>query len=184
MDFVENVGRRSFTDNGEFTAMVEVGSRSLNGYERNGLFKNLGGAPPRFVDVGYVAGCDRIEDGRGVGVLDIEGDGDLDLVVQNLEGKTVLLVNQGATGRWLQVRLRGRASNRDAVGARVVIEAGGRRQVRQVTGTRGYASGQSLVCHFGLGAAERVDRLTVHWPSGGETELADVATNRRLTIVE
>lgn len=68
-----------------------------------------------------MAGADRIEDGRGVGILDIDQDGDLDLVVQSVEKPAVLLVNRGRTGHWLEVRRRGTRSNRDASGARVEV---------------------------------------------------------------
>ena len=187
MDFVQNVGRRSEI-RGEFGNFVEIGTKSLNGNERNLLYRNIteeGDAAPRFADFAWIANAHRLEDGRGAAAIDIEGDGDLDLIVQSFERPAVLLVNQGAPDRhWLQLRLRGTRSNRDAIGARVVIEAGGRTQSRELASTEGYLTGRSLLVHFGLGAAERVDRLTVHWPSGLKTEMTDVAADRRIEIVE
>ncbi len=172
-------------------SFVQLGSHSLNGYERNKLYRNLGrGLPgadsvPRFADDSYLAGADRIEDGRGAAVTDIDRDGDLDIVVQSYKRPVVLLVNQGQeTGNWLQVKLRGTRSNRDALGGRVVIEADGRRQNREVVSSEGYLAGKSRICHFGLGDAERVERLTVIWPSGARTTLNDVAANQRLVVVE
>ena len=184
---VEGVGRRSEVEGAEFLAWVKVGPKSLNGNERNVLFRNMGGqggALPRLVDAGYVSGADRIEDGRGVGIIDIDGDGDLDLVVQSVEKPVVLLVNQGSPGHWLSVRLRGTRSNRDAIGARVELRIGTRTLVREVTTTGGYISGRSKRCHFGLGGAERIDELTVHWPSGAVTRMNNVAADRVLSIVE
>ena len=107
------------------------------------LFRNRGGVIPELVDAGYVAGADRIEDGRGVGVIDIDLDGDLDLVVQSIEKPAVLLVNDGNSGHWLEVRLRGTHSNRDAVGARIELRIGERTLVREVGTAGGYISGRS-----------------------------------------
>ena len=80
---LENVGRRSEVHGGEFSRFVKIGENSLNGNERNRLFRNQGGDPPRFLDVAFAAGADRIEDGRGVVATDVDQDGDLDLVVVN-----------------------------------------------------------------------------------------------------
>lgn len=161
---------------------MNVGTESLNGYERNLLYRNLGGG--RFADHAYVAGADRIEDARGVVACDVDEDGKLDILIQNFERDTLLLSNRGAAGHWLQLRLRGTRSNRDAVGARVVIAAGEARQTREVGTTSGYVSGQSLLLHFGLGGAERVDRIEVFWPSGARTVIEGAAADQRLTIVE
>lgn len=181
---LENVGRRSEVHGGESSRFVKIGDNSLNGNERNRLFRNQGVDPPRFVDVAYAAGADRIEDGRGVVATDVDQDGDLDLVVQSYQRKTVLLINRGPTGNWLQLRLRGTVSNRDAIGARVVAEVAGKKHTRLVTSTEGYLSGSSLQLQFGLGDATVVDRLTVYWPSGKTSELLAVAVNQRLNIVE
>ena len=84
---IENVGRRSenWSEDG---APPDIGEASLNGYERNVLFWNQGDG--RFVDVAYLAGANRIEDGRGVAVADFDRDGRLDLLLQNLDRPAVL----------------------------------------------------------------------------------------------
>jgi len=190
MEFVEGVGRRSELENGEFIGWVQVGRRSLNGRENNVMFRNLGGTTPRFEDHAYVSGTDRIEDGRGVGVLDIDSDGDLDLIVQSVEKPAALLVNYGhptdpgRRGHWLQVRLQGTRSNRDAIGARIELVTDGEIQIREVVSTSGYISSQSLVSHFGLGTHSKVDTVKVFWPSGGTTSLKDVRANQLLRITE
>jgi enediyne biosynthesis protein E4 len=163
---------------------VRVDNKSLNGNERNVLLRNRGGLTPELVGAGYVAGVDRIEDSRGVGVLDIDHDGDLDMVVQGVEKPSILLVNQGPSGNYLEVRLRGTRSNRDAIGARIEARIGERMLLREVTSTGGFISGRSLSCHFGLGKAEAIDELVVYWPGGGTTKLRDVKANQRLRIVE
>jgi hypothetical protein len=166
---------------------VRVGENSLNGNERNVLLRNVGereNALPQLIDAAYVSGVDRIEDGRGVGIIDVDSNGRLDLVVQNAENDAVLLVNQGPAGHWLGVRLQGTISNRDAIGARVEARVGQRTIMREVTTTGGYISGRSLFCHFGLGAATTVDELIVTWPVGGVPRLYDVAVDRVLHLVE
>jgi len=187
MDFIENVGRREEVPQGEFGRFIHLGDKSLNGNENNRLYRHAGlqeDGDPVFVDVGYVAGVDRLEDGRAMAVTDVDADGDLDIVVQNFERRAVLLVNQGAPGHWLQLKLVGTDSNRDAVGARVVVEAGGREQTREVRSTNGYLTGCSLWVHFGLADAAEVERVTIHWPSGRVEVLEDVAADRRLWVRE
>ena len=169
-------------------AFVELGGQSLNGYERNKLYRNLGpgaGGVPRFADFGYFAGADRLEDGRAAAAFDLERDGDLDLVVQSYERPAVLLVNGGeGGGHWLEVQLTGTRSNRDAIGAVVTVTAGGRRQACELATSSGYLAGASLIAHFGLAAATVAELVEVDWPRGGKTVLRDVQANRRLAIVE
>ena len=184
MQFLEHVGRREQPIDSEFGGFVTVGPKSLNGRERNLLFHNQGGDPPRFVDQGYLSGTDLIDDARGVVAFDVEGDGDLDLLVQNFRAPTRLLINEGPVGHWLRLRLTGTRSNRAALGARVEVDAGGARQIQHLRSAAGYMSGRSHVVHVGLGEATRVERLTVRWPSGAVSDLTDVAVDRVLTLVE
>ena len=148
------------------------------------LLRNLGGDTPKFVSTEYVSGADRIEDSRGIGVVDIDLDGDLDLVVQGLEKPTVLLVNEGPAGNWLEVRLTGTRCNRDAIGASIEARVGERVFRREVSGSHALLTGKSLMSHFGLGDAEAIDELTVHWPGGGVTRMKDVEVNQMLRIVQ
>jgi enediyne biosynthesis protein E4 len=105
--------------------------------------------------------------------------------VANYRRRGVLLRNDFPQGRaWLQVKLVGTRSNRDAVGARLELVSGGVRQVREVRAGDGFMSQSSLVQHFGLGDAQRVDSLTVHWPSGLVQRLTDLVPHRRVEILE
>src|SRR5262249_5834517 len=104
--------------------------------------------------------------GRGLVVGDLDNDGRPDLVVSHLNGPVVLLRNEAPPERhWLGVELAG-PDNRDVAGARLVLEAGGRRQTRFAKGGGSYLSSGDRRLLFGLGTAERIDRLTVVWPSG------------------
>jgi hypothetical protein len=182
MDFVTNVGRRSKVngDNGDF---INVGVFSLNGYERNALYKNLGNG--KFFDAGYLEGADRIEDGRGMGLLDADQDGDVDIVTINYLQPARLLINHAPPEtHWLRLMLKGTRSSRSAIGARVEIRHGTHTQSREVCSTGGYLSGQSLYLHFGLGLDRSVDTLVVRWPSGLVQEIRDVPADRFYRIIE
>jgi hypothetical protein len=140
-----------------------------------------GGAPasPRFADLAAEAGITDLLNGRGVAVLDYDSDGALDLYVANQGGPSCLYHNHLGPGprRWLGLALVGRpdlaqqvagrklASTAGAVGARVELIAGGKKQIREVQGGIGYSSQSERRVHFGLGD-RTPDRLTVRWPSG------------------
>ncbi len=165
-----------------------MGKKTLSGYQRNSLFYNQNGL---FLDVARFHGVDSIEDGRGVAVADFDHDGRLDLFVTNSGRAPFLWRNVQSTGhRWLQLVLEGRASNRDAVGARVWLHAGGEVQVGFVNGGNGFASQSSRRVHFGLGPAGdklgggRIDKLEVAWPSGKKQTFTGLAADRIYHLVE
>ncbi len=148
---------------------------------------------PRFVDLGMVLGADDSGDARGVAVADFDNDGDLDLAVNHNpgdsgiaeRGRATLLVNDvGHEHGWLAVELEGTQSNRDAIGALVTLEAGGHKRVRQVEAGSGYASQHGRRLYFGLGNTEKVDRLTVRWPSGLEEQVLGAEPRRLVRIRE
>jgi len=105
--------------------------------------------------------------GRGLAAGDLDNDGRIDAVVQSQNEPLAYLQNRTAGGgHWLILQLEGVRSNRDAVGARVALVAGGRRRVAQRTGGGSYQSAGDPRLHFGLGDSARVERLEVRWPSG------------------
>jgi len=176
---MEGVGRRLNTGSG---FLLNVGSHSLNGREHNVLFRNNGNET--FSDVGWVNAADRIEDGRGLAVLDSDSDGRLDIVLRNFYQAAGLLRNRHGSGHWVSFELEGTRSNRDAVGARVRVRTGASWQTRVVTTGSGYLSSSSLRQHFGLGSATRVDEVVIDWPSGERTELRDLEVNRLHRVTE
>lgn len=175
----DGVGRRQDQTTGQ---LVDIGQHSLNGYERNCLFRNNGDGT--FSDTGAPNAADRVEDGRGISVFDYDQDGYVDIVLRNYNQPAQLLRNLGGPEHWLEIKLIGTESNRDAVGARLILEADGRQQVREVHAGSSYLSSSSLVQHFGLGEATSVDSLEVRWPSGRRTRLADLDVDEQLILIE
>ena len=177
MDMLEGVGRRSGNDK-----LLDLGQNTLNGYERNGLFRNNGDGT--FTDVGWLNDVDRNEDGRGLAILDIDFDGRLDFALRNYRQPAVLLRNTGAEGHFATFKLQGTASNRDAVGARIRLRTGDAWQLREVSLGSGYVSGSTLYQHFGLADATRIDEVVIEWPSGRTSRLGPLEVNRAYRIIE
>ncbi|MBN8248122.1 MAG: CRTAC1 family protein [Verrucomicrobia bacterium] len=122
--------------------------------------------------------------GRGSAYADVDGDGDLDAVFSQVAGAPLLLRNDQALGNhFVRLKLVGTRSNRDAVGARIKLTAGGQTQWRDVASTRSYLSASELPVTFGLGKADRVESVEILWPSGVRQILTDVPVDR-LTVIE
>jgi hypothetical protein len=118
-------------------------------------------------------------------VADVDGDGDLDVAISNSDQPAVLLRNDGGNARhWLRLKLVGSRSNRDALGAKVAVTAGGRRQVEEVRSGTSYCSQNELVLHFGLGGAVKADAVEIRWPSGARQSLAGVPAGKTLVVRE
>ncbi len=152
--------------------------------QEHSVFRNLGDA--KFEDVSNSAGAffARKSVGRGAAFADYDNDGRVDALIVNLGGPAMLLHNTSPANHWISVKLVGRKSNRDGIGARVEAVAGGRRQTHERVAGSGYLSQDDSRIHFGLGAAPRVDRLTVTWPSGARQSLENVAADRVIIIEE
>src|SRR5262249_10347286 len=145
--------------------------------QRLAMYHNTGPGPsglPRFVEIGGRCGpafANR-RVWRGLAWADFDNDGDPDFLVTACGGRPMLLRNEGGTrNHWVKVRLEGVRSLREGLGSRVTVEAGGRRQTRWVRSGSSYCSSSELKALFGLGRAEKAERVTVHWASGGEEEV-------------
>jgi hypothetical protein len=161
---------------------VRVMERSPPLAESNLAFRNLGDL--RFENASAAWGLDQVGVSFGAATGDLDGDGDLDLVYSNYRQGITVLRNDSARGHRAVIALHGTTSNRFGVGATVELETASGTQVRQLVLARGYLSSSEPILHFGLGAADRIDRLTIRWPSGHEQVFSHVAANQKLVITE
>ena len=158
---------------------------SIASHQRNVLLRNDGHGG--FDEVSGTAGLDLDQDGRSFGVLDLDGDGDPDLVLMaSRQAPQLRVFRNDYAGRHaaLALRLRGTASNRDAVGARVSVETDRMRRTRQVQAGSGFLSQHSKELLFGLGQSRKILKLVVDWPSGKTQVFSDVPLDRRLRLEE
>ena len=149
------------------------------------LFENIGGG--KYKDVSAKRGEYFSQEfvGRGACLGDYDNDGDFDIYIVNLNsiGK-FLRNNKGNENNWLQLKLVGQTSNRDGIGARVRVTAGGRMQTSQKRSTTGYLSQNDPRMHFGLAKNEFADKIEIKWPSGKSQVLEHINANQVLTIKE
>jgi enediyne biosynthesis protein E4 len=167
------------TANGHIDAKHDKGP-SVTYAQRPLFFRNEGGSSFR-----PVTAFPRAVVGRGLAAADIDGDGDLDLVLTTNGGAPLLLRNEtGSQRHSLRVRLEGVKSNRSGIGAEVTAWVGGRAVRRRVRSGSSYLSQSELPVTLGLGEAERVDRLEVSWPSGAKDLLVNLPAGRPITVRE
>lgn len=121
---------------------------------------------------------------NGAAYADLDNDGDLDLVLNNVNEPAAVYENKSPRGNYLKVQLEGSGGNRFGIGARVEVHAGGQVMMQEFMPTRGFQSSMHTPLHFGLGSAAGADSLLVRWPGGREQRLAGVAGNRLLTLKE
>ena len=162
--------------------------KSLSGRERNCCFLNT--RAPRFANISAVSGLDFLDDGRAVGHVDWDQDGDLDLWLISRSGPMVRFMrNDTNTDHdFLALRLEGRSSNRDAVGARVQVvlkqPQGAAPLVKTLYAGSGFIGQSSKWLHFGLGAGAEIDRVVVRWPGGDSEEFSQARVGGRYRLVQ
>jgi len=176
--------------NGHVFPEVEKLGIDIRYKDRAILYRNLGGG--KFADVSESAGPGLLErhSARGAAFGDYDNDGTIEVLVNNQNEPPTLLKQTGLKqavqppNHWILLRLSGTRSNRSGLGAKVRLTAGGRTQFDEVRSGGSYLSNNDLRLHFGLGTAQRVDRIEVEWPSGVRQTLRDVAADRVVTIEE
>ncbi len=144
----------------------------------NGRFERVGAAPG--------SGLASAQTARGLAVGDLDGDGRLDVVMNNIDSKPTILRNVASpAGHWLSIRLVGdtaKKTSRDAIGARVYVTTGKVRQRKDVISGTGYASQNDLALHFGLGSATTVDKIEIKWPDGSVQTVRAPGVDRKITV--
>ncbi len=174
-----------FIANGHVYPEVEQVTPEVHYKQINTLFHNDGHG--KFMDVTKTSG-DGFETphaARGVAFADFDNDGFVDLVVVNNGDPPLLLHNSGGNGNhFVSFKLIGTKSNRDAMGARLKLTAGGITQIREIAGGGSYLSQSDLRAHFGLGSAAKIEKLEISWPSGAKQTFADFASDQFYSIQE
>ncbi len=156
---------------------------SWSGREKHCAYLNLGDGT--FANVSAVTGLDYPDDARALTACDWDRDGDLDLWIKNRTGPQLrFLRNQGKSGNFVSLELRGTTCNRDAIGARVELSAGGRTYVQTVCAGSGYLAQSPARLHFGLGDATKIDRVQVRWPGGVIETIAGLSVGHHYQFVQ
>ncbi|MGH9669091.1 MAG: CRTAC1 family protein [Terriglobales bacterium] len=189
-DFDNDGWQDAFIANGHVNPQIDADGHAfgVTYAERPLLFHNL--ANGKFEEVGQNGGAalKLRKVGRGLAAGDFDNDGNVDLLVSNLDGSPALLRNLGArrgeAGHWLRIKTVGTRSNRDGFGARVLVTAGSLTQTSEVRANSSYLSASDPRLHFGLGSASRVDRIVVHWPSGATDLLQNETADQELVVEE
>ncbi len=149
------------------------------------LFQNEGDGKFRDISLDLGEYFHREYVGRGACIGDYDNDGDLDIFIVNLNDRCVFLRNnKGNQNNWITLKLTGTTSNRDGIGSRLKLTAGGRTQIAQRKSTTGYLSTNDPRIHFGLAKSDTVERIEIIWPSGKFQVLENVRPNQILEITE
>ena len=149
------------------------------------VFENIGGGKFHEVSVDHGAYFKEELVGRGACFGDYDNDGDIDVYIVNLNDFGVLLRNDhGNEKNWIKLHLVGTTSNKDAIGARVKILAGGKEQINHKKSASGYLSQSDPRIHFGLGDDTTIEKIEIVWPSGTIQVLKNVKAGQILTITE
>jgi hypothetical protein len=163
---------------------ARFGDSSWHGWQRNRYLRN--NRDGTFSEIGHATGSDLLLNSRGVAVADFWNRGVMDIAVAASTDRHALLKNVAVLNRnWLEIELVGTVSNRDAVGTRVTLYAGGLQQSREVVLGDSYGSQSSLRLHFGLDQCDKADKLIVRWPCSKLVQtFENVAANRIIQITE
>jgi hypothetical protein len=148
------------------------------------LFRNLGDGT--FADITDAEGSLFTEKrvSRGLAVGDLDNDGALDIVINDLDGAPQVLHNEGPAGNWITIKLKGKPPNTDAIGAVIRLSAGGKVQSRTVQSGTSYISQDDMRQHFGLGNQEKIESIEVIWPNGTTSVEREIKSKQFLTIVQ
>jgi hypothetical protein len=184
-DFDNDGWRDIFVSTGHVFPEISGRKLAINFEEAKVLYRNLGKA--HFEDVSARAGpgITAPRTSRGCAFGDFDNDGDVDILVNNMNQAPSLLRNDCQTGdNWIKIKCVGTKSNRTAIGARVKVQTGSHSQIDEVMSGGSYISQNDFRLHFGLGRAGKVDLIAIRWPSGGEESFSGIEVNCLLVIQE
>jgi hypothetical protein len=175
-----------FVANGHVYPQVDKFDWGTTYAQRPLLFRNTNGARFELAPPATASGLAVVIPARGAAFGDIDNDGRIDVVLNNTDSAPTVLRNESPNkNHWLRVKLTGGPqSPRDAIGATVFLTAAGKRQRQDVISGASYCSQSDLRLHFGLGAATRVDKLEIRWPSGAKEVIAVKEVDREISITE
>jgi hypothetical protein len=146
--------------------------------QRNQILRNTGRGRFRAITKEVAGPLLEAHSSRGAAFGDVDNDGDIDVLISAMDDRPILLRNDSTGGHWVTVRLEGVRSNRSAIGARVGIQVGARRQTAEVRSGGSYLSHNDTRIHFGLGSATTIDRLTIRWPNGSVETAGPLTADR------
>lgn len=164
----------------EWDKHMRAGTEPLR--EQNLAFRNHGDL--HFDDVSKAWGLDHVGMSYAATAADLDRDGDLELIVTNLDEPVSIYRNDAAEANRILVELRGTKNNSRGIGATVRVKSASGEQMRFLTLNRGYMANGEAVVHFGLGADKNIEQLSVSWPGGGEQVFEKIDTNQHLVITE
>ena len=157
---------------------------SWSGYERNVMFAN--NYDGTFSEVSGIVGLDMLEDSRSFALADLDHDGRLEVILKNRNAPQLRILHNAMAdiGASITFRLRGKKSNRDAIGTAITLEVGSLRQTKYLQAGSGFLAQHSKEIFFGLGKPEGTIKATVHWPSGLKQEFTNLPANNRIEFEE
>ena len=174
-----------FCANGHPQAVIEQLTDFEKYAQQDQLFQNNG--DNTFSDISQESGAYFSKElvGRAAASADYDNDGDVDIVIMNSNQHAVLLKNEGGNrNNWINIRLIGKHNNRDGIGSKVIVNAGGITQIAEVKSGSSYASGSDLRLLYGLGNVDIIDSVKVKWQNGTEQIIENVGINQFLMITE
>lgn len=185
VDFDNDGDLDIFTANGHVDGNIEQFDPIGTYNQQNQLFLNNGDGT--FSDISNMAGSGLLikQVSRGAAFGDYDNDGDMDILVTNVNQPPNLLRNNGGNkNNWLMIKTVGVKSNRDGIGARITVSAGGKMQIREIRSGSSFLCQSDMRAFIGLGKADKVDFVKIRWPSGIVEKIENVKANQIITVVE